>query len=173
MHPQYLLLGVAVSFVVFTFAVWLPNTKLILALLTSDIGSFWDRLSVVFSLYGSIATNFTVISASYTIAIAILFGINIALLTYYIRTVHGGLGGIRRTGAAGIGGLVIGIFGIGCAACGTFILTSALALFGASGILIFLPFGGEELGFLGVGLLVYSIYAIAKKIGESQACDII
>jgi hypothetical protein len=172
-HFWYIVLALAIAYVVFTFAVWLPNTKLILTLLTSNIGSFWDRLSVMFSLYGSIATNFTTISASYAIAIAILFGINIALLTYYIRTVRSDLRGVSRTGATSIGGLVFGVFGIGCAACGTFILTSVLALFGASGILIFLPFGGEEFGFIGVGLLVYSIYVMAKKMEEPLVCEIV
>ena len=79
---------------------------------------------------------------------------------------------MKSSGAAGIGGLVSGVFGIGCAACGTFILTPLLALFGATGLFSLLPFGGEEFGFIGVGLLVYSIYAVTKKINSPMVCDI-
>ena len=79
---------------------------------------------------------------------------------------------VKGVGVAGIGGLVSGVFGIGCAACGTFIFTSVLALFGVGGILAYLPFGGEEFGFLGVALLVYSVYSLTKKITDPLVCPI-
>lgn len=169
---KYLLIAVTVSLLVFTFAVWLPNLQLIGLVLVSKTASLAEKFSFLFSLYGSIGTNFTAVSASYAIAIAILFGINIALLSCYIARARGGVSGVGSTGAAGIGGLVSGIFGIGCAACGTFILTSVLALFGATGFLAVLPLGGEEFGFLGVGLLIYSIYILTKKINDPLVCDI-
>jgi len=115
-------------------------------------------------LFGSIQTNFSPTSATYTIAIAVLFGINIALLAYYIRSRQSSV--ISSGATLSISGLVSGVFGIGCAACGTFILTSFLSAFGAVGVLSFLPFSGEEFGFLGVGLLVYSIYVISRKINS-------
>ena len=170
--PEYIVLATLISGVVFTLAVWLPNFKLVGIILSSGTASVYEKLSFLFSLYGSIGTNFTAVSATYTIVIAILFGINIALLTYYIRKVQSGVGNIKSTGATSIGGLVGGMFGIGCATCGTFILTSVLALFGASGVIAFLPFGGEEFGFLGVGLLLYSIYVLTKKMEEPLKCDI-
>ena len=85
---------------------------------------------------------------------------------------RGGTSSLRGTGLSSIGGLVSGIFGIGCAACGTFIFTSVLTLFGVGGILAYLPFGGEEFGFLGVGLLLYSLYTLTKKITDPLVCPI-
>lgn len=165
---RYSLAAVLISFLVFTFAVWLPNIKLIIEILLSNTASISEKIQFLFSFYGSIATNFTIVSASYTIVIAILFGISMALLVYYVkekRTIMAGNGAV-----VGVGGLISGIFGIGCAACGTFILTSLLAAFGAGGVLAYLPFGGEEFGFLGVGLLAYSVYIILKKINEPAVC---
>lgn len=171
--PKYLLAAVLVAVSVFTLAVWLPNFSLLAQVIHPDsAGSVSEKASFVWSLYGSIGTNFTVISATYTITIAVLFGMNIALLAYYIARTRNGIRGVGRTGAAGVGGLVSGIFGIGCAACGTFILTSILALFGASGLLVVLPFGGEEFGLIGVLLLMYSIYLLAKKINGPLVCEI-
>jgi hypothetical protein len=167
---RYALLAVFVSIIVFTTAVWLPNISLILVVIQK--ATILEVTSLLWSFYGAIGTNFTLISASYTIAIAILFGINISLLVYYIRKAQGGVRSMKSSGAAGIGGLVSGVFGIGCAACGTFILTPLLALFGATGLFSLLPFGGEEFGFIGVGLLVYSIYAVTKKINSPMVCDI-
>ena len=172
-QPKYLLTAVVVSVSVFTFAVWLPNFSLLAQVLHPDsAGSMSEKASFVWSLYGSIGTNFTVVSASYTIAIAILFGVNIALLAHYITRMRGGVRGVGSTSAAGFGGLIAGIFGIGCAACGTFIFTSVLALFGASSFLAILPLGGEEFGLIGVLLLIYSIYILAKKISNPLVCEI-
>ena len=102
---KYLLIAVVVSLLVFSFAVWLPNFSLLGQVLHPDsAGTISEKANFVFSLYGSIGTNFTVVSASYTIAIAVLFGINIALLSYYIARARGGVSGVGSTGAAGIGG---------------------------------------------------------------------
>ncbi len=170
---KYLLIAFVVSVSVFSFAVWLPNFSLLSRVLHPDsAGSMIEKADFVLSLYGSIETNFSAVSASYTVAIAILFGVNVALLAYYITRARGGARSVGSTGAAGLGGLVSGIFGIGCAACGTFIFTSVFALFGATGLLAFLPFGGEEFGFLGVGLLIYSIYLLTKKINDPLVCTI-
>lgn len=173
LRPAYLFTASMVAMVVFALAVWLPNLRLIYTVLLSDTIPALSKLKLFVTLFGSIQTNFTIISASYTIAIAILFGVNIALLIYYVRSIREGLKGAKLTGATGIGGLVSGVFGIGCASCGTFILTSVLALFGASGVVAFLPLGGEELGLLGVGLLAYSIYLIAKKLREPLTCEVV
>jgi len=171
-QPLYLLITTLVAGIVFTFAVWLPSLSLIV--IVAKNASLTELLSLMWSLYGAIGSNFTAISASYTTIIAILFGLNVALLTYYIRKMRGGISNanIGSTGAASAGGLVSGIFGIGCAACGTFIFTSVLTLFGIAGVLSYLPFGGEEFGFLGVALLGYSLYTLGKKITDPFVCPI-
>jgi len=169
-QPFYLLLAVLLSTIVFTIAVWLPSFQLIS--IVSQTASLSELLSLLWSLYGAIGSNFSTTSATYTIMIAVLFGINVSLLTYYIRRMRTGSPNVKGVGVAGIGGLVSGVFGIGCAACGTFIFTSVLALFGVGGILAYLPFGGEEFGFLGVALLVYSVYSLTKKITDPLVCPI-
>ncbi len=168
--PRYALLAIFVSIIVFTVAVWLPNLGLIYIVLQK--ATIPEVMSLLWSLYGGIGTNFSLLSASYTTAIAVLFGVNISLLVYYVRRVRRGVGGAGSVSAVGAGGFISGIFGIGCAVCGTFLLTSLLALFGATGILVFLPFGGEEFGILGVILLLSSIFLLLRKIRDPLVCDI-
>lgn len=167
--PRYALIAVIVAVSVFVLAVWLPNISLISSVLASDVGTITEKTAFMFSLLGSITTNFTVMSAISTILIAILFGANVALLLYYIGKVRVGRN-IRTIGGAGLVGLLSGFLGVGCAACGTFILSSVLVLAGAGGVLTYLPFGGEEFGVVGVVLLVYSIYAVSKKIEAPNVC---
>lgn len=165
---RYLMLGIMTAFIVFTLAVWLPNFKLIIQVLTSSTASIADKLGILIGLFGSIKTNFTFVSATYTVIIAVLFGVNVTMIAYYIKR---NKQVADSTGvAAGLGGLISGSFGIGCAACGTFILGPLLALIGAGGLIALLPLGGQEFGFLGVGLLGFSIFLIAKKINTSAVC---
>lgn len=169
---KYTALAVGISALVFSFAIWLPNIELILLVMFGSAGSLLEKLLFLLSLYGSIGTNFTLTSATYTTAIALMFGINVALLVYYIKRMQGGVGSLGNTGVLGVSGFVSGLLGIGCAACGTFILSSVLVLFGATGFLALLPLGGEEFGLVGVGLLAFSTYLLLKKIKGPLVCSI-
>ena len=167
---SYVLIGALVAFVVFTISVWLPNFQFVSDVLFRLSGSFIEKLSLLGSLYGGIETNFTSFSALYTIAIAVLFGLNVSLLVFLIRQRRkASLGGVS---VAGIGGFVSGIFGVGCAACGTFVLTSVLSLIGGGALLTALPLGGEEFGILGLLLLGYTTYTLLKKIQEPLVCEV-
>ena len=168
-NPWYVIIAAIVASAVFALATWLPNLKLISQVITSPTTSLATKFSVPASLLGSITTNFTIFSASYTIAIALLFGVNAAMIIYYFKqqkTVS------KQSGVAGFGGLISGIFGIGCAACGTLVLAPLLALIGAGGIVALLPLGGQEFGVLGVGILGFSIFTAAKRIQEPLVCKI-
>jgi hypothetical protein len=167
---KYIVLAFLTSAIVFLFAVWLPNLKLIGWVLGNSKVSILEKFNFLFSMIGAIQTNFTLVSAGYTVAIAVLFGINISLLIYYIKSKQ--ILSVGSTATVSLGGLISGFFGIGCAACGTFLLSSLLGFFGVAGILIYLPFGGEEFGFIGVGLLIYSIYSVSQKISKPLVCKI-
>ena len=166
-NAWYVVIAGVVASAVFALATWLPNLKLIFQVITSSTTSLAAKFGIPVSLLRSITTNFTIFSASYTIAIALLFGINAAMIIYYFKqqkTIS------KQSGIAGFGGLISGIFGVGCAACGTLVLAPLLALIGAGGILALLPFGGQEFGMLGVGMLGFSIFVAAKKIQEPLVC---
>lgn len=168
--PLYVGLFLAVSFSVLSIAILLPHIGLLKTLWQYESVSLLEIGWMTVNLYGSLGTNFSFLSATYTTLIAVLFGLQITLLTYYVRSIRSKVTNLASVGASGIGGLVSGFFGIGCAACGTFLFTSILTLFGVGGVLTYLPFGGEEFGFLGVILLTYSNYLVLKKIAAPLVC---
>ena len=170
---RYILLAATTGLAVFVLATWLPNLGLVWQIASSTTVSLADKVDVLTALIGSIGTNFTVFSALSTVAIAALFGANVAMMIYYFRSRRQLSQQAGQTGvAASVGGLASGFFGVGCAACGTFVLGPALSFIGASGVIAFLPFGGEEFGALGVGLLGFSLVLTARKIGEPVACPL-
>jgi len=170
---RYILLAAATGLAVFILATWLPNLGLVWQIAASASVPFADKVKVLTALIGSIGTNFTLFSALSTVAIAALFGANVAVMAYYFRARRQLLGQAGQAAtAASLGGLASGFFGVGCAACGAFVLGPVLAFVGASGLIALLPFGGEEFGALGVAMLGYSLVLTARKIGEPVACPL-
>lgn len=168
-HTGYIALASVLALIAFALAVLLPNFELIFGLFSNSSAPFATKISIVLSLLGGIVTNFSPLSAGYTIAIAVLFGVNIAMVVHLVRT-RRRLG--KKTVAVGIGGFVSGLFGVGCASCGAFLLTAILSSFGAMGLLIYLPLRGGELSLIGVALLIISLALISKKIAQPLICKI-
>lgn len=162
------LLALVVAALVFVFAVWLPNLRLLFSVWMDSSVSLADKLALPLSFLPSIATNFTLLSASYTVVLAILAGINAVLIVHLIKT-RGVLG---RGAVFGIsGGLFTGTLGLGCAACGSIILTSLIGTVGGVSVLAFLPLRGGELGIIGALLLSYSTYLLAKQVNKPLVCE--
>lgn len=170
-EAKYLLLAITTGLVTFVLTAWLANLALVWQIVTSEWVPVADKATILITLIGSIGTNFTGLSAVCAILIAVLFGMNTAVVAYEIRTRR-----MRRLGhggiTAGLGGLGSGLFGIGCAACGSFILSPALTLLGASTVISLLPLGGAEFGVLGVGMLGLSLVLGVKRIYQPDTCKI-
>jgi hypothetical protein len=167
----YALTAIIVALCVFVVATWLPNLALIWRIAVSPSVALLDKATILASFVGSIATNFTIFSALYMTLIAVLIGINAAMLIYYLKQRQ--RAGTRTGALAGIGGLASGFVGIGCTACGTLVLGPILSFVGAAGLVAMLPFEGQEFGVIGVALLVVSVFLVAKKIAEPLVCPIL
>lgn len=168
---QYLALFGAAGLVVFVGAVWLPNVRLLWSIWRDPSLALADKVTFPLRLLESIGTNFTTLSASYTIAIAVLTGINIAFVAYILKRQKQGLSAAGVT--TGTFGILSGATGLGCAACGSLILSSLLATAGGASLLALLPLRGGEFGILGVALLLSATYFLARHITKPPACEII
>lgn len=168
---RYVQIAVLVAVLALSTAILLPNVPILLQVFASGDVSFLGKTAFLWSLFGSLYTNFTAFSATYTIIVSLLLGVNIALLTFYIRRRQ--IGSKNYAGnTAGFLGAVAGAFGVGCAACGSIILTTVLASLGAGGLLLLLPFHGTEFGVLGIILLVFSVHQLAKRIDDPLVCSV-
>jgi hypothetical protein len=165
----YIILALTVSTFVLMVAILLPNSTLLTLLWTSDSVSILGKLSVTLSLLGSLTTNFSALSALTTVTISILVGVNISSMTYlYQRQKHLLSSGSVTTTSVGA---LFGMFSVGCAACGSIILTSFLGIVGGIGALTFLPFRGQEIGILGVLILGYTTFLLVRTITKPLTCD--
>lgn len=164
--PRYGILAGAAAFAVLTLALLAPQWHLITTLLGSPSFSSWEKVLTVGSLYGTLRSNLSVFTAGSIVGSSLLFGVNSALVVYLIAR--------RRTGtgtgmAASVGGLMAGSLGVGCAACGSLVLTTVLSLGGAGAVLASLPLGGGEFGLIGLALLSWSAALLLKKVQMADA----
>lgn len=148
---------------------WLPNLALIKALFAASGVPWLTRARLLASLLGGIGTSFDPTVAAATTAAVLLFGMDIAMIVYFVRARHA-LPGHEM--AAGVGGAIAGAAAAGCAACGSLALFAVLSSFGAAGALAFLPLSGGELSLLSVALLAVSICLIARCIVAALVCEI-
>ncbi|TSA10455.1 MAG: hypothetical protein D4R74_14720 [Betaproteobacteria bacterium] len=169
-HPAYIALACVLAIVVFLMVVWFPNFRLIGEVFLDPNAPLAAALGIALSLLGGIGTNFSRLSAGYTIAIAVLFGLVIAMIVYLAK--NGRVAVAGRSIAIGSGAMVSSVLGIGCAACGSLLLGLLLPSLGAAGALAALPLQGEEFGILGVGLLFVSLLLVSKNIAQSTACQL-
>ena len=98
--------------------------------------------------------------------VAVLAGINIALVAYNIKTQRNK--NMRKSGTSAVLGGALTAFTPGCPAC-----TAPLAvILGAVGGLSLFPMQGLELKFISVGVLVFSIYWITRGLQSKSCCKI-
>jgi len=90
------------------------------------------------------------------LATAILSGILLSMIIFKFNLYRG----VRGGGIFGFIGSGIAAFGVGCPTCGAFLF----GLIGMPLVLMYLPFSGLELQFLGIILLLLSIYFTGKSV---------
>lgn len=165
--PVYLFLTIFVGLLTVAFVVLAPNAKLIFQFITNE--GFVAGFALVANLLRSIGENLTTLSAIITILLGVLLGMNISLLVHKIRQSR--KPGVSAVATSGLG-VFIGLLGVGCAACGTALLSALLPLAGIGAVITFLPFGGLELQILALALLVFSIWRLVKDLAAPAVCEV-
>lgn len=150
----------SISVVLFTFIIFFPHRETFLAL--SNAGASG---SVIFSFLGVVFSNNTIVSLSGAVLVSLLTGIYVPLFIAYIKKF-----GWHKTRLSGLGGSILGMLGIGCVACGSTILVPLLSVLGLGGFLAGLPFRGEEFLFMGILILLMSLYYLLKNMNKPMVC---
>src|SRR3989344_4288793 len=160
--PIYCLIAVLSALVILAIAILLPRLSLISYIFSSDSFGLFEKWKLLFSLIGTLKSNFSNWSLLMLIVLAFFTGLNVALIIYYFKKRHDIL---KATGSGlGILAIISGVLGIGCASCGSVILTSVIGFTAAVSFLGVLPLKGLEFGLLAIILFIVSIFILSKKI---------
>ncbi len=167
-RPSYIILALAFSFLIFLVSIWLPSWESIKFFIISDFFSIGVKIKILAGTLGLIKTNFNLVSAMIVIALSILSGINMAMFIFYLKRRIT----LQKSANLGFIGIVSGLLGVGCASCGSVVLSTIIGLSATTSFIGILPFGGHEFGILGLAVIILSIYLIGKKIPNPLLCRI-
>ena len=110
-----------------------------------------------------VSPQYLAASVGLTCIVAILGGINIALVVYNIKTQRMNL---QKGGSSAIFGGALAAFTPGCPAC----TTSLTAVLGIVGGLAIFPLQGLELKFVSIAALSFSIWWAMRNINKASCC---
>ena len=111
-----------------------------------------------------VSPEYLAASIGLTSAVAILGGINIALVVYNIKTQK--TMNLKKGGTSAIFGGALTAFTPGCPAC----TTSLTAVLGIVGGLAIFPLQGLELKFISIAALSFSIWWAMRSINKASCC---
>lgn len=130
--PAYFLLAVGASIVFYEFIFWFLNLGLLQYLVTSQFLTIADKFNMLIGSYSGIFTMPLSLLALALFAVSIFQGVSVAALVYSIRKEQSLRRGILKDlGGTGIAG-ALSVLGLGCAACGTSLVTPILTFFFAT-----------------------------------------
>lgn len=140
--PAYFFLAAGVSIVFYEFIFWFLNLGMLQYLLTSPFLTVGDKLHMLIGSYTGIFTWPLSALALTLFAVSIFQGVAVSALVYSIRKERSMQRSILKDlGGTGIAG-VLSVLGLGCAACGTSLVTPILTfLFATSSVAV-----AEEVG---------------------------
>lgn len=167
-RPKYFLVVILIALSMIAFAAWLPNLHLITKTMISTTMSLWEKTNLLTAFLGSLQTNFTPLSRTLTVISATLTGIQISLLIYYLRQ----SARIQTQMGVSFAGVAASLLGVGCASCGSVLLTSLIGFGSATAVLGILPFRGQEFSLVGIAILLVAINYTVKKINQPFTCVI-
>lgn len=106
-----------------------------------------------------------------TLGIVFFVGTLAVISTYFVVVLSQFGKSIRSHTKAGAFVGLFTVLGIGCASCGTVVLTSILGVIGAAGLIAFLPLHGGEFQIIAFVVAIVSLHVLIQK-SIKKTCDI-
>ena len=158
----------ALSFCLFALLILISEKASALqSLLQFQYFSLGERLHLALVFLFSVKSSFLTTGIVLSFFGSVLGAMNITFAYLYFKRRAGVL--VKHHVYSGAG-MFVAFLGIGCAACGSALLTAMLGMFGLSSILGFLPYQGAELGVIGLIILAVTTLALAKKVAGPKVC---
>lgn len=168
--PAYAVLALVAGLLSLALFSLSQNYRLVLDLVIGGSLPPENRLNILLGLFPFLGTSFSFEAEVLLTLIALLAGIDVALVVYHFREHRVSL----SQGGGSALGVTLGLLGAGCAACGSVVLAGLFSLLGVAGALTLLPFEGLEFSVLALLALVLSIYWMADGMrgGEINGCPV-
>lgn len=162
--PQYTLLAAIVSILFYELIFWFLNLGLAHYLLTTPFLTFTDKAELIIGSFSGIFAKPYSELAIMLFAVSVLQGIAVASMVYSIRAARAMNKNIMKDlGGTGIAG-AFSILGLGCAACGSSLVTPILTFFFASSSVALAETVGIYSAILALFVALITVYLSGLKL---------
>lgn len=161
--PRYFLiaLGVAALFMLLVTTV-VYSSAVIFTLRYSKLIAVPGNLSQIIWLNNSAGSLAVLFSTAVTV------GVNAALIVFLIKRRMAPFPAELTSGV----GMFLGLIGVGCASCGSVVLSSVLGIGATTSLLTLLPWQGKELGVVALFISGLSAYLACRNIANPPICAV-
>ncbi len=158
---RYSLFFFLVSLTLLFFSFTLSVRSIVFFAVGIPADNLFEKVYFVLStMIQAIPLNLSSTSIALIIVVSVLAGLNTTLIAYYLQKRRA----IFRESSLGFFGMLSAILGIGCASCGSVLLTSFIGISASTVVTNVLPLKGIEFNLFAILLLLYAIYLISKKL---------
>ena len=174
-RPAYAALAVLIAFIFFEVVYWAFNMNILGLVLGSGL-SLLEKVAFMLSPFKDVFSTTSLLVGVLMIAVAVVQGINLALLVYTVKHQKKLNAGV--IGGGSIAGL-LAVVGLGCSVCGTSLLVPIVAIFASASavaisekLTVIAPLLAVIVGLVGVyylGIQVANITARLKQSRQNQA----
>lgn len=161
-RPRYLGLALVGSVLFLEFIFWVNNLALLLYILQVPTLSPIAKLHFIGATYTSIWQSTTSPLAVSLLLLSMLQGVAIACLIFIIRRQHQNMMLAKTVGGSAVAS-VLAFLGLGCAACGTSLITPLLSLLFSSTSTAMADNVGFLASVLGLVVSLYALYSLGLK----------
>jgi|FLOH01.1.fsa_nt_gi hypothetical protein len=166
-NKKYISLAIILAVIFYAITNWIHNSEQIFQIASISSLTIGLKLQIIIKSLFMISNNFlNWWSFALMILVVIFFGLNISLLVYHYRQRWS----MTKQAGTSLIGMVISFFGVGCAACGSVLLTILFGYSFAAALITFLPAHGAEFIILALILLLYSTYSLSRKVVGQIDC---
>ena len=162
---RFVIIAIFATLFFLCVATWLPNISLLRALIIEAPRPSAALFSLATQSFAILQANTSFFVLWLLVLNAILFGVTSSLLVaVFIRQ----RAMLSRASGVTLGAFFLSLLGLGCASCGSLLLS----LVGALGAVAFLPFGGIEFHIASTILLLFSLYSVVGRFMRSSRCAV-
>lgn len=166
--PGYFILSFCFALLFLLIVILTSNLSLIYGVVSGTALTIGQKMVYVASLLTTFKTHYSTSWQILIIVTALLFGINLSLLIYFLKQ----RSKIYKSAGLSLFGMMSALVGTGCAACGSVILTSVIGFSATLAFFAVLPLKGLEFGLISLILIILSIGLIVKNINRSGICKV-
>jgi hypothetical protein len=168
--PLYAVVALVASILSLLTIVVAQNVTLVRDLVVFGPLPIESRLEILLFLFPFVGSGTEPVTGVGMLATSLFVGINLSMLAFHLN--EQGLS--LAHGSGSITGVVLGTMGAGCAVCGAAVASAILGLFGAAGIIAYLPLDGLEFLLAALVFVPLSTYWLVKGIeyGGGEACPV-